>query len=220
MSFLPFIMQVYDRLTVSDSNLPSIELKSLLDQMSQLACRLLETVPPLVSTAISDVPFCKDWHEQELEPVWKQDLVDYDLVYYRPILFFDYTGKVCQKGWVGNKSRETGRECGDVSDKSCSNGDQNGGVSGQRVLDVGDTAGVTSSVGKHTRKYLSYKKPILRVRTVSDSPQLEHVSPDTGTSKSADRYAQWTELSTVEDLHSERQKKRKNCYGFGVKSQF
>lgn len=70
--------------------------------MSQFSWKLLETVPPLVSETIPDVSFCKEWHAKELDPEWNDKLTQYKLVYYRPILFFSYEGKVSQKGWVGN----------------------------------------------------------------------------------------------------------------------
>lgn len=70
--------------------------------MSQLSCKLLEMVPPLVSETITDTAFSKDWHAKEVEPEWNEGLEDYELTYYRPILFYSYEGKVSQKGWVGN----------------------------------------------------------------------------------------------------------------------
>jgi len=46
--------------------------------------------------------YYKEWHEKELAPTWNKDLLAYDLVYYRPILFMSSEGKVARKGWVGN----------------------------------------------------------------------------------------------------------------------
>lgn len=83
-------------------------LEELTEKMSQLSWQILETVPPLVSETISDAAFCKEWHEKELSPVWNKELKDYTLVYYRPVLFFSYEGKVSQKGWVGNTVTEEG----------------------------------------------------------------------------------------------------------------
>lgn len=77
-------------------------LEDLTEKMSQFSWKMLETIPPLVCEQISDTLFSKDWHEKELNPEWNDELEDYRLVYYRPILFFSYEGKVCQKGWVGN----------------------------------------------------------------------------------------------------------------------
>lgn len=78
------------------------ELEELIDKMSQFSWKMLETIPPLVSETVSDALFHKDWHEKELSPEWNEELKDYSLVYYRPVLFFSYEGKVSQKGWVGN----------------------------------------------------------------------------------------------------------------------
>lgn len=80
------------------------ELKEFGEKVQQLSWKLLETVPPLVSETIIDTSFCKDWHEKELKPKWNEHLRDYSLVYYRPILFFSYDGKVAKKGWIGNTS--------------------------------------------------------------------------------------------------------------------
>ncbi len=77
-------------------------MEDLTEKMYQFSQKMLETVPPLVSETISDTLFCKDWHEKELSPEWNEELEDYRLVYYRPIVFFSYEGKVSQKGWVGN----------------------------------------------------------------------------------------------------------------------
>ena len=104
---------------------------------------MLETVPPLVTETIADTPFCKDWHEKELHPEWREELADYSLVYYRPILFFSYEGKVAQKGWVGN----TPASSNSSEDKS--------GAS---------VSASASSPSKVTGGNLSYKRPHLRVR--------------------------------------------------------
>ena len=82
--------------------MPEDELKRFTTKVSQLSWNLLTAVPPLVS-AVPDVEFCKAWHEKEMKPLWDNDLANYDLVYYRPVLFLGQEGKVTQKGWVGNK---------------------------------------------------------------------------------------------------------------------
>lgn len=93
-------MQVRRKLPISTA--PE-ELNDLLDEMSKFSWKLLEMVPPLVSQTIHNIPFCKDWHAKEAEPEWNEDLKGYKLMYYRPILFSSYEGKVSQKGWVGNR---------------------------------------------------------------------------------------------------------------------
>ena len=70
--------------------------------VSQLSWNLLTAVPPLVS-AVPDVEYRKGWHEKEMKPMWDNDLANYDLVYYRPVLFLGQVGKVTQKGWVRNQ---------------------------------------------------------------------------------------------------------------------
>ena len=78
------------------------ELKRFTTKVSQLSWNLLTAVPPLVS-AVPDVEYRKRWHEKEMKPMWDNDLANYDLVYYRPVLFLGQEGKVTQKGWVGNQ---------------------------------------------------------------------------------------------------------------------
>lgn len=93
---------MYDRLSTVNNKLPE-DLKDLMDKMSQLSWRLMETVPPLVSETIHDISFCKDWHAKEGNPEWNKDLAEYRLVYYRPILFFSYEGKVSKKDGLAMK---------------------------------------------------------------------------------------------------------------------
>lgn len=76
--------------------------KLFTSKSAQLSWNLLTTIPPLLSLTPSSAYF-REWHEKELPPTWNKDLVHYDLVYYRPILFMSCEGKVARKGWVGNK---------------------------------------------------------------------------------------------------------------------
>lgn len=123
------------------------EFKDLLDEMSKLSWKLLEMVPPLVSETIYDTPFCKEWHAKEVEPEWNKNLKDYKLVYYRPILFFSYQGKVSQKGWAGNQM---------VSDKR----DEL-----EQVHTVSAASAAEHAEGiKPKPGYTLYKKPQLRVQ--------------------------------------------------------
>lgn len=128
-------------MSISNTTLPE-EFKDLLDEMSLFSWKLLQMVPPLVSETIPDTPFRKEWHAKEEEPEWNEDIVDYQLVYYRPILFFSYKGKVSQKGWVGNVERMDDLE-------KCSDG------SGDRV--------------KLKHGHTSYKKPRLKVQGSGDT---------------------------------------------------
>lgn len=124
------------------------EFEKFVETVSQFSYKLLLTVPPLVSETIHGVPFCKDWHEKELSPEWNKDLIDYHLVYYRPILFFSYEAKVSQKGWVGNKAL-LGQESNKCDALVCK------------------TTEVKSKDIKHG--HTSYKKPNLRVYTSPDT---------------------------------------------------
>lgn len=140
-------MQVCSKL--SNSITVPEELKDLLDEMAHFANKLLEMVPPLVSETIFDSPYCKEWHGKEMKPEWNENLIDYSLVYYRPILFFSYEGKVAHKGWVGN----TG-----ASDDS------------RKELDT--AAG-------HVNDKPKYKKPCLKVRVSASSELLLSVPVNT-----------------------------------------
>ena len=92
------LTQACDNLTISIEK----KVEDITKKMSEFSWKILETVPPMVSTTVSDTLFCKDWHEKEMSPEWNEELENYDLEYYRPVLFFSYEGKVSQKGWVGN----------------------------------------------------------------------------------------------------------------------
>lgn len=129
---------------------PPEGLKELLEEMSRLSWQLLEMVPPLVSETICDAPFCKEWHAKEVEPEWNEDLADYRLVYYRPILFFSYEGKVSQKGWVGNTARTIGAK---LAPRDGSAGASDGDV-----------------------KFKQYRKPRLKVYYVADELALNEPS--------------------------------------------
>lgn len=85
-----------------DLNVPENDLKGFTTKVSQISWNLLTTIPPLVS-AVPNISFYKEWHEKEMRPIWDNDLENYELVYYRPVLFMGHEGKVAQKGWVGNK---------------------------------------------------------------------------------------------------------------------
>ena len=59
-------------------------------------------VPPLVS-AQPETSLVKKWHEPEQDS-W-QDEEDYELVYYRPVLFRSSAGAIARQGVVGNRKR-------------------------------------------------------------------------------------------------------------------
>ena len=146
-------MQVCDKLLVTEGakdtkdTLPAAEIKEVSDKMSNLSWKFLTMVPPLISQTISDAPFCKEWHEKEIKPEWNENLVDYQLVYYRPILFFSYQGKVAKKSWVGNTVYEN--DNGEIVYKDTKVGKK----------------GKTAAVSKKTflrKHFKSYKKPVFK----------------------------------------------------------
>ena len=96
-------------LSGSDLKVPENDLKEFTTKVSQISWNLLTAIPPLVS-AVPDVTFHKEWHEKEMRPIWDNDLENYELVYYRPVLFMGHEGKVAQKGWVGNKRCPNGKK--------------------------------------------------------------------------------------------------------------
>ncbi|XP_064402138.1 uncharacterized protein LOC135347932 isoform X1 [Halichondria panicea] len=75
--------------------------KTFATKSAQLSWDLLTTIPPLLSIT-PPTSYFREWHEKELAPTWNKELVNYDLVYYRPVLFMSCEGMVARKGWVGN----------------------------------------------------------------------------------------------------------------------
>ncbi len=84
--------------------MPSSQASIFATKSTQLLWNLITTIPPLISCTPSSAYF-REWHEKELSPTWNNDLINYELVYYRPILFTSCDGKVARKGFVGNKER-------------------------------------------------------------------------------------------------------------------
>ena len=82
--------------------MPVPDTQTFTKKAAKLSWDLLTTIPPLVS-AEPRSNFYREWHEKELPPTWNKDLADYELVYYRPILFMSCEGKATRKGWVGNR---------------------------------------------------------------------------------------------------------------------
>ena len=86
----------------------------------------------------------KSGTKKEIKPEWNENLVDYQLIYYRPILFFSYQGKVAKKSWVGNTVYEN------------DNGE---------TVDKDSKVGETAAVNKRTflqKHFKSYKKPVFK----------------------------------------------------------
>ena len=93
--------------------MPESEFKTFTGSVSHLAWNFLTTVPPLVCGQ-PDTTFCRECHQKEMKPLWKEEITDYKLVYYRPVLYRSYEGKVASKGLVGNTCITTERESTDV----------------------------------------------------------------------------------------------------------
>lgn len=95
--------EVLDEMTLADVGAPSEnEMSKFVSSACHLSWNLLTTVPPLVC-AQPNTAFCKECHQKELTPLWNNEIESYELVYYRPVLFLNYDGKVAREGWVGNK---------------------------------------------------------------------------------------------------------------------
>ena len=150
---------------------------------------MLSNVPPMISATISDTPFCKEWHDKEIEPDWNKRLLesDYDLVYYRPTLFFSYEGKVTQKAWVGNKAVDDDAD-GDVG------GARTAGVLSQEEANCNMWKQIPGNgkdrKHKRARMYKSYRMPTLKSAAADNLvPASTHPIPD-------------SESSPVNDLES------------------
>lgn len=71
------------------------------DKATALSLDLLTTVPPMVS----DQPKCKfdkKWLEKDSDS-WHNSCSEYELAYYRPVLFKSSAGIVAREGLVGNR---------------------------------------------------------------------------------------------------------------------
>ena len=135
-----------------------------------------------------------------MDPEWNGSLSDYKLVYYRPILFFSYEGKVSQKGWVGNRK---------LMDHETSNGSNDITVNKERknkrdCHEVEDMDKVTSKTLPDPQRK-SYKKPFLRIQGPEESESCDFTLVKT---------ADLTE-SSMSEYYQERE--TSNSYLFGLK---
>ena len=79
------------------------ELKKFTKSVAEMSWDLLTTVPPLVCTQPSQ--YSRSLHQKE---DWDAGRGDDSMVYFRPVLFSSYEGRVAKKGWVTN--RITGKQ--------------------------------------------------------------------------------------------------------------
>ena len=73
------------------------ELKKFTKSVAEMSWELLTTVPPLVCSQPSK--YSRSLHHKEN---WDASQGDGGMVYFRPVLFSSYEGRVAQKGWVTN----------------------------------------------------------------------------------------------------------------------
>lgn len=140
--------------------------------MSQFSWKMLETVPPMVSETISDTRFSKDWHEKELSPEWNEELVDYSLVYYRPVLFFSYEGKVSQKGWVGNIPVDSKNDKA-TADECCNRSYKKPCLKVKQITSMHSASEQASFDSNPTNEFVQLAKPTTPVQE-----RVEQISPD------------------------------------------
>lgn len=75
------------------------ELKKFTNKVAEMSWDLLTTVPPLVSSQPSK--YSRIYHQKEN---WDSEHGDENMVYFRPVLFSSYEGRVTKKGWVTNRA--------------------------------------------------------------------------------------------------------------------
>ena len=94
-------IQVHDEMLRTEQKLKSaeVELEKFTKTVAQLSWDLLTTVPPLVCAWPSRYSSRKVTKEN-----WNKSLPDFELVYFRPVLFSSYEGRVAKKGWVTNRA--------------------------------------------------------------------------------------------------------------------
>ena len=97
------ILQVRDRISARVRECDGIQ--NFADEAANLSWNLLTMVPPLVSVQ-PETTLDKKWHEPERDS-WTDEEKDYELVYYRPVLFRSSAGAVARKGVVGNRKQNT-----------------------------------------------------------------------------------------------------------------
>ena len=87
------MMEAQQTLTAAE-----VELEEFTKRVAELSWELLTTVPPLVCTQPS-----KYRHSQHQKAGWDGSRGDGNMIYFRPVLFSSYEGRVAKKGWVTNR---------------------------------------------------------------------------------------------------------------------
>lgn len=97
------LIQVHNEILRAKESLQAAEseLSKFTRKAARLSWDLLCTVPPLVCTQPQQ--YSRARHHREMAPLWNKSLRHFELVYYRPVLFLSYEGRVAQRAWVGNR---------------------------------------------------------------------------------------------------------------------
>jgi len=96
------LQQIYKRVDLlREGKIKGAVLDEYISTAVQLAWDMVTTQPPVVI----DTPphFSEEIHERQYTQ-WDEDLMNYDLSYMRPVLYYSCNGKLALKGWVGNKT--------------------------------------------------------------------------------------------------------------------
>ncbi len=185
------------------------EMNALEKEMSRLSWKLLSIVPPLISTVILDAPYCKEWHEKECSPEWNKNLTKYQLVYYRPILFYGYEGKVAQKGWIGNRE----------SLDSKKTGLKGAAYVHRNLYELNISPPVVLKENLESVHHKLYKKPSFRIRSTIDSNALPSGDTTNSIEESNTHYKPPT-LNTEFHHQDEDKQNKQSSHVFGIRDKF
>lgn len=105
--------------------------KEALKQLSQIALSMVTQVPPMICS--EPIKFNEKFHAIK-ESKWQDNISDYELVYYRPVLFYGIHGAVAAQGQVGN------RACPDSSSEKSQNNYQFNEKDGEQLPEQDKTS--------------------------------------------------------------------------------
>ena len=74
---------------------------SFLEKATTLAWNLLTAMPPLI---VAQPESFDENVQQRMYPYWVEGSSN-ELKYFRPVLYFNHTGGIAAKGWVGNTNQ-------------------------------------------------------------------------------------------------------------------
>ena len=75
--------------------------KEALEDLSRITLSMVTQVPPMICS--EPIKFNEKFHAIK-ESKWQDNISDYELVYYRPVLFYGIHGAVAAQGQVGNRA--------------------------------------------------------------------------------------------------------------------